>query len=331
MRDLKGAVVVITGASSGIGRAAAQAFAAEGANLVLAARRESVLDEAVAECGRLSRPHGARAIAVPADVTDAGAVRRLAEAAVREFGHVDVWINNAGVGAVGGFAEVPADAHDQVVRTNLLGHMHGAHAILPHFQARRRGVLINTSSLGAWVPTPYAASYSASKFGLRGFSEALRGELSRWPGIHVCDVFPSFVDTPGLRHGGNYVGRELSAPPPVHSPFDVAEAMVSLARNPRPSATVGKEVHLLRLVHALVPGLLRRSMARLMERRFRRARPVPVSDGNLFAAPTRSGGIHGSAIYGGLRQPSSGHALRTGLMLGGALLLGGWLLRRARG
>ena len=138
MRDLKGAVVVITGASSGIGRAAAQAFAAEGANLVLAARRESVLDEAVAECGRLSRPHGARAIAVPADVTDAGAVRRLAEAAVREFGHVDVWINNAGVGAVGGFAEVPADAHDQVVRTNLLGHMHGAHAILPHFQARRR-------------------------------------------------------------------------------------------------------------------------------------------------------------------------------------------------
>lgn len=330
MPDLKGAVVVITGASSGIGRAAAQAFAAEGANLVLAARRESVLDEAVAECTRLSRPHGARAIAVPADVTDAGAVRRLAEAAVREFGHVDVWINNAGVGAVGGFAEVPADAHDQVVRTNLLGHMHGAHAILPHFQARRRGVLINTNSLGAWVPTPYAASYSASKFGLRGFSGALRGELSRWPGIHVCDVFPSFVDTPGLHHGGNYVGRELSAPPPVHSPFDVAEAMVSLARNPRPSATVGKEVHLLRLAHALVPGLLRRSMARLMERQFRRARPVPVSDGNLFAAPTRSGGIHGSAIYGGLRQPSGGQALRTGLILGGALLLGGWLLRRTR-
>ena len=154
MRVLGGASVVITGASSGIGRAAALAFARRGASLTLAARRDAVLHEAAAAC----EAEGGRALAVPTDVGDSEAVRQLTRRAIEAFGKIDVWINNAGVGAVGAFVETPIEAHDQVVRTNLLGYMHGAHAVLPHFLERGAGVLINNLSFGAWVPAPFATA-----------------------------------------------------------------------------------------------------------------------------------------------------------------------------
>ncbi|GGF24569.1 SDR family NAD(P)-dependent oxidoreductase [Hymenobacter cavernae] len=163
--SLQDAVVVITGATSGIGRATALTFARKGATLVLAARRADVLAEVVAECENF----GGRALAVPTDTTDAGAVRYLAEAA-HEFGEgrIDIWINNAGSGAVGRFEEVPLAAHEQVLHLNLFGYLYGAHAVLPYFRQQGRGTLLNVVSLGAWLPEPYTASYSASKYGLRG-------------------------------------------------------------------------------------------------------------------------------------------------------------------
>ncbi|MGN6546106.1 MAG: SDR family oxidoreductase [Aureliella sp.] len=289
MRELKESTIVLTGASSGIGRAAALSFAPHGVNLVLAARRREALEEVAKECERL----GARAIVVPTDVTDAQAVERLAEAAAADFGRIDVWINNAGIGTVGEFTETPIEAHDQVVRTNLLGYMHGAYAALPYFKRERAGVLINVNSLGGWVPAPFAVSYTASKFGLRGYSEALRGELESWPDIHVCDIFPAFIDTPGIRHAGNYTGRQLKPLPPLYDPFDVAEAMVSLVESPRPAVTVGQSATAARLAHFLAPGLFRWAMNRMTRMYLRRARPIASSDGNLFApsADTR--------IYGG--------------------------------
>lgn len=316
-RHLGGATVVITGASSGIGEAAAEAFARAGARLVLAARGKEALERVAARC----REIGVAALAVPTDVTDAEAVRHLAERAVAFGGGIDVWVSNVGVGAVGRFHEVPMAAHEQVIRANLLGHMNDAHAVLPVFLRQGHGTFINTISLGGFASSPFAAAYGASKFGLRGFSEALRGELADQPGIHICDVYPAFIDTPGLRHGANYTGRALSAPPPVYDARRVAETILDLARHPRDSAVVGSVVHLVRLGHALAPAWLARSMARFMESYFQRAPQAPVSEGNLFRPPAVAGGIDG-----GLRSPHRPSlAASVALLLVGGVFLAAWL------
>ncbi|WP_252271308.1 SDR family oxidoreductase [Pseudomonas subflava] len=322
LRSLDGAVVVITGASSGIGRATAQAFARERARLVLASRDRTALADVVNECQRL----GAEAVAVPTDVTESEALQHLADRAQAFGGHIDVWINNAGVGSVGGFEDTPLRVHEQVIQTDLLGYLRGAHAVLPLFKKQRRGVLINTLSVGSWVAQPYAVSYSAAKFGLRGFSEALRGELTDWPGIHVCDVYPAVIDTPGFRDGGNYSGHALTPPPPRYDPREVAATMVRLALHPRASSTVGGMAHLLRLAHFLVPGF-----AQLAgwgtARAIGRARHTPVSSGNLFHPP-----LGQRRIDGGWRQPASKQT-NTLLALGalGAAAAGWYLVRRLNG
>lgn len=303
---LEGAVVVITGASSGIGRATAQAFARQRARVVLAARDDEALQETAEECRAL----GAEALVVPTDMTLSDSVEQLANAAA-EFGQgrIDVWINNAGVGAVGAFDETPLDAHEQVVQTDLIGYLRGAHVVLPYFKQQNGGVLINTLSVGSWVPQPFAVAYSASKFGLRGFSHALRGELAQWPGIHVCDVYPSVVDTPGFRDGGNYAGRSLRPPPPLCDPRQVADAMVSLALHPRHTTSVGLTATLLRFAHFITPGFDQLS-GLFTAAALRRAERVAPSSGNLFHPA-----LGQRRIDGGWRHDN--HQQRTWLLAGG--------------
>jgi short-subunit dehydrogenase len=318
-------VVVLTGASSGIGRATALAFAGEGADLVLAARERESLDVVAAECSEA----GARVLVQPTDVTDAEAVKRLAEAALERFGQIDVWINNVGVGAIGPFDQTPIEAHRRVVEANLLGHIYGAHAVLPHFRARGCGTLINMISVGGWVSSPYAAAYSASKFGLRGFSEALRAELADLPQVHVCDVYPTFVDTPGVTHGANYSGHRLSPPPGLVDPRRVAEVLLSLSRRPRASTYLGLGARLGIWGHALAPNLMGRLMRWVTERALERAEPRPQTDGNLFA-PSRGHGIDGGFTAS---RPSHRTAATVGIAataLGAAALASWWALRRRR-
>lgn len=302
--------VVITGASSGIGQATSEAFARQGAQLVLAARDPAALKTVATRC----RQMGARALVVPTDVTDARQVARLADAALAFCGRIDVWIANVGTGAVGAFHDVPLEAHERVLRANLLGHMNEAHAVLPIFLKRKRGIFINMISLGGFAAVPYAAAYSASKFGLRGFSEALRGELAGHPHIHVCDVYPSFVDTPGIAHGANYTGRELSAPPPMLNARRVAATMVTLTRHPRPTTMIGSPTWALRLMHAVTPQLTTWATGAFLRRYFAQARPIARSNGALFRPPAEAGGIDG-----GLRSPGP-----SGLPSAALVVLGLW-------
>src|ERR1700744_959624 len=166
--DIEGKTIVITGASSGAGRAAGLEFDRAGAALVLAARTEEALEEVAGECREL----GAEVLVVPTDVTDPKAMIGLANAANDWKDGLYAWVNNAGVLAAGPFDATPMEVHSQVVHTNLLGYMNGAHAALPIFKANGRGILINNISIGGFLPVPYGAGYTASKFGLRGFSEA---------------------------------------------------------------------------------------------------------------------------------------------------------------
>ncbi|MEH6665581.1 MAG: SDR family oxidoreductase [Brevundimonas sp.] len=311
-QGLSGKIVVITGASSGIGEATALAFAAEGAKLVLAARDLDAVQAVVDRCVAT----GAEALAVQVDVTDAASVKALAERAVGFGGGVDVWFSNVGVGAVGLFHETPIEAHEQVIRANLIGHMNDAHAAVPVFLQQQRGIFINMISLGGFAAAPWAAAYSASKFGLRGFTEALRGELTRYPDIHVCDVYPAFVDTPGIGHGANYVGKALSAPPPVMDARRVAKAVVGLARRPRPGLTLGAPAFAVQLMHGIAPRSTAAAMDGFMRLWTRKGRPDPISDGNLFAPPADPGGIDG-----GLKRVNRKAALAAGIVLGGAAAL----------
>ncbi|AUX78009.1 MULTISPECIES: SDR family oxidoreductase [Sinorhizobium] len=287
-KALRDAVVVITGASSGVGQAAAEEFARRGSKLVLAARDAVALQRVARTC----RDLGAAVLVVPTDVTEADAVKELAAKAL-SFGRIDVWFSNVGVGAVGRFQETPIEAHEQVIRTNLIGHVNDAHAAIPVFLKQGHGTFINMISLGGFASTPFAAAYSASKFGLRGFSEALRAELAEEPDIHICDVYPTFLDTPGVAHGANYTGRRLSVPPPVYDARRAARAIVRLAERPRSSVTVGAVADLARLAHFLAPNTTSRVLARLTSSYLRRAPRAERSNGNLFRAPPNAGGIEG--------------------------------------
>jgi short-subunit dehydrogenase len=282
--------IIITGASSGVGRAAALAFAAARATLVLAGRRIDILRELVEECEEL----GARALAVETDVTDAEAMKALAREAITFDGKIDVWVNNAGVLAAGPFDETPIEIHRKVIDTNLIGYINGAHAVLPYFKAQGFGVLINNISVGAWIPTPYAAGYTASKFGLLGFADSLRGELNNYRHIYVCNLFPAFLDTPGMYHSANFTGKVLRPAPPVYSPQRVATAMVRLSNKPLNTTTTDFTAPILKAAYAMAPALTVNIAAGMIRKYFDKADSIANTSGNVMS-PVK----YGSSVSGG--------------------------------
>ena len=314
--------VVITGASSGIGGATAIAFAKDGARLVLGARSEAGLEDVAGQC----RDAGGAAETRTVDVTDAAAVAAFAADARETLGGIDLWFSCVGVGVVGKYHDVPIADHKQVIETNLVSHMNEAHAVLPIFLAQDRGTWVNMISVGGFLATPYAAAYSASKFGLRGFSEALRGELSKRQHIHVCDLYPTFVDTPGIDHAGNYTGAKLSLPPGALAPESVAKAVVRLAHRPSNTTMVGAPAIAMKFAQFAVPNLGAAVMNGFMDTWSGKADPGDDTSGTLFDPPAKASGTDG-----GRRDPERRRkvAVAAGATAGlGAAAIAAWLWRR---
>ncbi|RYY20509.1 MAG: SDR family oxidoreductase [Chitinophagaceae bacterium] len=324
--DFSSKTIVVTGASSGAGKAIALELASRGAKLVLAARRKEALEELSHECEAL----GGLALAVPTDMTVIDDIKSLAAKAAAFGGGIDVWINNAGVLAAGAVEDVPAVVNEQVIKINLLGYIHSAHTVIPYFKRQEYGLLINNISVGGWFPTPYGAAYTASKFGLRGFSEALKGELKGWTGIHVCDLYPAFLDTPGMQHAANYTGKELKPVPPVYAPQQVARAVTEVILCPRPKKTVGITANMLRLAWLLLPTIARNATVFVIRRYLNQARPIEYTDGNVLSPV-----LYGTSAEGGWQNKSSSPASsrRKGLVVAAAagVLLGLLLTRRGSG
>lgn len=294
-QSARGTTVVITGASSGIGRGCALRLAGLGAHVVLAARRGSVLDALAEEIVAA----GGSATAVVTDVSDPAAVGRLAAAAVEERGGIDVWVNNVGVGALGLFWDVPVQDHARVVEVNVLGTIYGAHAAMQQFRAQGRGVLLNVGSIESEVPLAYQSSYAASKAAVlslgRGLAEELRitGEEST---IKVGTIMPWAVDTPWWTHAANYTGhapRMLA----MDDPEVVVDAVVEACTSPKVKHPAGGKARAAHVSHDLFPALTKRLSARVIDRELDRGAPVPDTTGSLHQPMAA-----GTTVDGGVRE-----------------------------
>lgn len=255
-----GLTVVVTGASSGFGKGAARRLAEEGANLVLAARRTALLEELAAECGL-------NALAVTADVSLEADIVKITREALKRFGHIDVWINNAAVGAIGPFTEVPTEDITRAVHIIMLGTMFGSHFALRHFQERNSGILINIGSIAGKVPFPYYTPYSMTKFAVNGLSAALQQEikLGVYDGIHVCTLHPWATDMPWFEHTANYTGHAAEMKP-MDDTQEVIDAMIELIDNPKKNVDVGDKSSAAAISRKVMPDVAKKMNAKQVQK-----------------------------------------------------------------
>ncbi|HET9623615.1 MAG TPA: SDR family NAD(P)-dependent oxidoreductase [Kofleriaceae bacterium] len=296
----------MTGASSGLGRATAIAFARQGCAVVLAARRDDALEATAALC----RAAGGDALVVPTDVTVEAEVAHLVDTTLATWGQIDVWVNNAGVTLYALLEDAPLALHRQVLEVNLLGAIICARAVVPVFRRAHRGVLIEVSSVLGGVGQAFVPSYVISKFGVHGLAEALRVELADEPDIHVCTVFPYAIDTPHFEAAGDQIGRAAHALPPVQDPARVADAIVGLARRPRRTRYVPRWMALGLVLHALAPRTTERLLLDALRRWHLTDERTHIGAGNLFHPGDEPAATRGH------RGPKLGMAKFTAWLLG---------------
>ena len=295
-RPLAEQVIVITGASSGIGLATAEAAAREGAKLVLAARSTDTLKDIAS---RLSRDSKCEAIAVTADVGSRDDMQRVAVEAVTHYGRIDTWINDAGVSIYGRLDEVSEADSRRLFDTNFWGVVNGSLAALPQLRLHG-GALINVGSEVSDAVIPLQGMYSASKHAVKGFTDALRvevEELEKAP-LSITLIQPTAVDTPYPQHARNYMDREPKLPTPQIDPEDVAKAILKAAVDGGRDVKVGTMAKLNTMTSKIAPSLGDKISAKQASRQ-QQDEPPRDPEGTLFRAG-HGGQVHGEG--GSLRH-----------------------------
>jgi NAD(P)-dependent dehydrogenase (short-subunit alcohol dehydrogenase family) len=253
LKPVEDQVVVLMGASSGIGREAARRFGIHGAKVVVSARKQAALDSLAEEIRR----EGGEAAAVAAEVTDFSQVRRVAETAVERYGRLDTWVHLAGVGLWSLFEETRPEEWQRVIDVNLTGQAYGAMAALPHLRHEGRGALIHVSSIEAYLALPYQAAYSASKHGLHGFLKSLRLELAHaGVPISVTEIMPSGTSTPIFDQARTRLGVRPKPPQPIYRPAVATDAILYAAAHPVREMILGGIAQAGALTQRLAPRLM---------------------------------------------------------------------------
>jgi short-subunit dehydrogenase len=265
-------VILITGATSGIGLTTARMAAKKGARMVLVARNREALEELTGEL----TTSGARAIYAEADVADEAALQKAAQEAIQRFGRIDTWVNNAGVSIYGKITEISLEDQRRLFETNFWGVVIGSRIAVEHMSSRG-GALINVGSVLSDRAISLQGTYSASKHAVKGFTDALRMELEqdKLP-ISVSLIKPSGINTPYTEHAKNYMDQEATLPPPVYAPDLVAEAILHCAENNVRDFTVGEGKFLGAIGH-LAPRLMDKIMEKDMSQRQFKDNPKPSS------------------------------------------------------
>jgi NAD(P)-dependent dehydrogenase (short-subunit alcohol dehydrogenase family) len=252
LKPIEEQVMVITGASSGIGLATAKLAAKRGAKVLLAARSRETLAEIADDIDQ----SGGEAIPVPCDVTDRAQVDQVVRAALDCFGRIDTWVNDAGVSIYGRLEDVSEEDSRRLFEINFWGVYHGSLAVLPYLR-RKGGALINVGSEVSEGVIPWQGMYSASKHAVKGLTDALRlevEELDRAP-VSITLIQPTATNTPFPQHARNYMEQEPKLPPPLDDPEDVAKAILKAAVKPMRSKKVGARAKIDTTVAKLAPKL----------------------------------------------------------------------------
>lgn len=336
LKPLADQVMIVTGATSGIGLATARRAAAGGARVMIAARDEQALRQvrdAIVEAGGV-------ADFVVCDVGVERDVERLAAATIDRFGGFDSWVNNAGVGIYGEAAEVSTEDHRRLFDTNYWGTVYGTLAAVRHLQVRPGGgTIVNLGSINSDMGGPLLSAYNASKHAIKGFTDSVRLELiaARSP-IRLTLIKPSAIGTPFPQHGRNITGFEARLPRPMYAPELVADAIIAAVEHDHRTITVGGTGKLQVLGANLLPKLFDQVASRMVPALIDRDQPRAAVDGNLFAPQGNDGFVEGrqkgrrvSGYTAASLNPIASVGIVTAAALIGVALVGGDRIRQTIG
>jgi len=294
LKRISGRTYVIVGASSGFGKGVALRLGRERANVVIAARRTELLEQIATDI----RTSGGTALVVATDASKAEDIDALAKAAVRRFGRIDVWMNVAGVGAIGRFWEIPVQDYSRLIDINVKGVIYGSHAALLQFITQGQGTLLNVGSIDSEVPLAYQAVYAASKASVLSLARSVNQEI-RHAGyaktIKISTIMPWAADTPWWPHAANYSGHAPRMAM-MDPPEKVVEAIVWASLHPREELPVGWKAQASYSMHHMLPDLTERISANVQRAELKKGAPMPPTSGSLYQ-PMKEG----VSVDGGIR------------------------------